>query len=101
MPVAYVTLLFKAEVWNVRQRVFECVRVLADTASEAQMCTDDYCADTVPALVTIQGVNSSANRTSIRTHQRWKRANFSFAHDITPSISGGRSHVLLHAETCH
>ncbi len=38
---------------------------VADTASEAQMCTDDYCADTVPALVTIQGVNSSATRTSI------------------------------------
>ena len=34
MPVANVTLLSKAEVWNVRQRAFEVVRVLADSASE-------------------------------------------------------------------
>ena len=103
--MAHVTLLFKAEVWNVRQRVFECVRVLADTASEAQMCTEDYYADTVPALVTIQGVNSSATRTSIgcayvRINDGSRPRIFRLPMTTTPSISGGRSHVLLHAETC-
>ena len=65
MPAAHATLLFKAEVWKVRQRAFEVVRVLADTASEAQLCTEDYYAEAVPARVNIQGVNSSAIRTSI------------------------------------
>ena len=31
MPVAKTTLLFRADVWNVRRREFECVRVLADS----------------------------------------------------------------------
>jgi hypothetical protein len=105
MPVANVTLLFKAEVWNVRQRAFEVVRVLADSASEEQLCTEDYYAEAVPARVNIQGVNSSAVRTSIwcsfiRIHDGQQARIFRLPMTTTPSISGGRSHVLLHAETC-
>ena len=65
MPVAKTTLLFRADVWNVRRRVFECVRVLADTASEVQMCTEDYYAEPVAAAINIHGINSTALRTSI------------------------------------
>ena len=103
--MANVTLLFKAEVWNVRQRAFEVVRVLADSASEAQLCTQDYYAEAVPARVNIQGVNSSAVRTSIgcsfiRINDGQQARIFRLPMTTTPSISGGRSHVLLHAETC-
>ena len=59
------TLLFKAEVFNVRRRVWEWVKVLADSASEAQMCTEDYYAEQAPAVIKITGVNSSSERTSI------------------------------------
>ena len=105
MPVANVTLLFKAEVWNVRHRAFEVVRVLADSASEAQLCTEDYYAEAVPARVNIQGINSSAVRTTIgcsfiRIHDGQQARIFRLPMTTTASISGGRSHVLLHAETC-
>ena len=100
------TMLFKAEFWNVRRRAFECVRVLADTGSEAQMCTEDYFADGVPALVNIQGVNSSAMRTSVgfayvRIHDGRGVRIFRLPMTTTPSISGGRTQVLLHSGTCH
>ena len=88
-----------------RQRAFEVVRVLADSASEAQLCTQDYYAEAVPARVNIQGVNSSAVRTSIgcsfiRINDGEQARIFRLPMTTTPSISGGRSHVLLHAETC-
>ena len=106
MPVAKTTLLFRADVWNVRRRVFECVRVLADTASEVQMCTEDYYAEPVAAAINIHGINSTALRTSIgcayvRVSDESGAARiFRLPMTSTPRISGGRSHVLLHAQTC-
>ena len=100
--MAHTTLLFKAEVWNVRDRVFDCVRALVDTASEAQMCKEDYYAEAVPALVNI---NSFAIRTClgcayIRIFDGGGARIFRLPMTSTPSISGGRSHDLIHAETC-
>lgn len=106
MPVARKTLLFKAEVFNVRRRVWEWVKVLADSASEAQMCTEDYYAEQTPAIIKITGVNSTSERTSIGcvyvrvpTGQEQQRV-LRLPMTTTTAISGGHAHLLLHASTC-
>ena len=105
-PVARKTLLFKAEVFKVRRRVWEWVKVLADSASEAQMCTDDYYAEQTPAIIKITGVNSTSERTSIGcvyvrvpTGQEQQRV-LRLPMTTTTAISGGHAHLLLHASTC-
>ena len=100
------TLLFRAEVFNVRRRVWEWVKVLADSASEAQMCTEDYYAEQTPAIIKITGVNSTSERTSIgcvfvrvpagKEQPRVLRLPMT----TTTAISSGHAHLLLHASTC-
>ncbi len=76
------------------------VRVLSDSASEAQLCTHDYYCEPTPANVLITGVNSSAPRTSVGfayirvgvdQHSRMLRLPML----STDSISGGATQVLL------
>ena len=105
MPVEKRTLLFRTEVWNARTRTFELVRVLADSASEAQMCTQDYLCERSPANIRITGVNSSSTRSSagfvyIRIGSPEQTRLVRLPATTTDSISGGATQVLLHAGTC-
>ena len=106
VPVERKTLLFRAEVFNVRRRVWEWVKVLADSASEAQMCTEDYYAEQTPAIIKITGVNSTSERTSIGcvfvrvpAGQEQPRV-LRLPMTTTTAISSGHAHLLLHASTC-
>ena len=106
MPVEKQTLLFRTEVWNARTRSFEVVRVLADSASEAQLCTPDYYCEPSPANVLITGVNSSAPRKSVgfayvRVGDDQQSRLLRLPMLSTDSISGGATQVLLHAFTSH